>query len=562
MLRTAPLIDIRPDHLAIVRDILKKRVPQYPVWAFGSRAKWTAKEYSDLDLAVITDSPLSIEQSAALADDFLESELPWKVDAVDWSAISPSFRKVIEKEYVVIQEGKPSCVKGQDTEGTAPNALFQVARADWDWKRLADICRQGGGDIQTGPFGSQLHASDYVRIGVPSIMPQNISEDRVDSYGIARITPSDAERLSRYLVKPGDIVYSRRGDVERRALITERESGWLCGTGCLRVRFGEGIVDPVYASYFLSHPASREWVVRHAVGATMPNLNTSILGSLPFLLPPLPEQRAIAAVLGALDDKIEQNRRTARALERLARAIFRAWFVEFEPVKAKAEGATSFPSMPQDVFDALPTRFVDAEIGPVPDGWEVKALGEVVNLTMGQSPKSEFYNQHGEGLPFHQGVSDHGFRFPTRRVYCTIEGRLADAGDILLSVRAPVGRINVADVKMVLGRGLAGLRHRSGRQSFLLYQMQHLFSEDDTMGEGTIYKSVNKKYLNEIPLLGAPGVVEEAFELVAKPIDQMITSAINESHKLAEMRDYLLPKLLSGSVQFCDATNVPEDVAL
>ena len=174
----------------------------------------------------------------------------------------------------------------------AADALFQVARTGWDWEPLGDVCRRGGGDIQTGPFGSQLHASDYVAVGVPSIMPQNISQDRVDAEGIARITPSDAERLSRYLVRPGDIVYSRRGDVERRALITERENGWLCGTGCLRVRFGEGIVDPVYATYFLSHPASRAWVVRHAVGATMPNLNTSILGALPFLVPPTTEQRA------------------------------------------------------------------------------------------------------------------------------------------------------------------------------------------------------------------------------------------------------------------------------
>ena len=267
------------------------------------------------------------------------------------------------------------------------DALFQVAREDWKWEPLGSVCHRGGGDIQTGPFGSQLHASDYVAVGVPSIMPQNISHDRVDKKGIAHITPSDAKRLSRYLVKPGDIVYSRRGDIERRALITERESGWLCGTGCLRVRLGEGIVDPAYASYYLSHPASREWVVRHAVGATMPNLSSSILGALPFLLPPTTEQRAIASILAALDDKIEQNRRSARALGRLPRAIFRAWFLDFEPVKAKAAGAISFPTVPQAVFDALPARLVESEIGPVPEGWEVKALSSVCTLVSGGTPK-------------------------------------------------------------------------------------------------------------------------------------------------------------------------------
>ena len=141
--------------------------------------------------------------------------------------------------------------------------------------------------------------------------------------------------------------------------------------------FGDGIVDPLFASYFLSHPASREWVARHAVGATMPNLNTSILAALPFLLPPIDEQRAIAGVLGALDAKIEQNRRTAWA-------IFRTWFVDFEPVKAKAAGATAFPSMPQHVFDALPTRFVDSDIGPVPEGWEVGAIDDLAALSKTQ----------------------------------------------------------------------------------------------------------------------------------------------------------------------------------
>jgi type I restriction enzyme S subunit len=270
------------------------------------------------------------------------------------------------------------------------------------------------------------------------------------------------------------------------------------------------------------------------------------------------EQRAIAGVLGALDDKIEQNRRTARALERLARAIFRAWFVDFEPVKAKADGATAFPSMPQPIFDALPTRFVNSDIGAVPEGWEVKPLGEVVQLTMGQSPKSEFYNQKGKGLPFHQGVSDHSFRFPTRRVYCTVEGRIAEEGDILLSVRAPVGRINVADVRMVLGRGLAGMRHLSGRQSLLLYQMQHLFAEDDAVGDGTIYKSVNKKYLQAMPLLAASTDAEEAFERIARPMDKLISSVVLESRKLAELRDYLLPKLLSGAVRVKEAERALE----
>ena len=167
------------------------------------------------------------------------------------------------------------------------------------WKKttLGILCEESGGNIQTGPFGSQLHASDYVPVGIPSIMPQNIGDNRISVDGIARIKKEDAQRLSRYLVKPGDIIYSRRGDVERRALIRENEDGWLCGTGCLRVRFGEKVkIDSIFMSHYLGDPIIRSWIVQHAVGATMPNLNTSILSNVPVLLPTYAEQKAIAAV--------------------------------------------------------------------------------------------------------------------------------------------------------------------------------------------------------------------------------------------------------------------------
>ena len=200
-------------------------------------------------------------------------------------------------------------------------------------------------------------------------------------------------------------------------------------------------------------------------------------------------------------------------------------------------------------FDALPTRFVDSEIGPVPEGWEVKTISESILLTMGQSPPSEFYNESGEGLPFHQGVTDYGFRFPTHRVYCTTEGRIAEPEDVLLSVRAPVGRINVADRRLVLGRGLAGLRHRSDRQSFLRQQMSHVFAEEDAIGDGTIYKAVTKRFLEQMPLLLPSKQAQEAFENLARPLDDLIAVCEVESRKLAEIRNLLLPRLLSGQAR-------------
>jgi restriction endonuclease S subunit len=166
-------------------------------------------------------------------------------------------------------------------------------------------------------------------------MPQNIGDNRIVEDGIARITVEDAQRLNRYLVRAGDIVYSRRGDVERRALVRDHEDGRLCGTGSLRVRLGDRGADPRYTSYYLGHPGVRAWIVRYAHGATMPNLNTSILAACPFLEPPLPEQCAIAHILGTLDDKIELNRRMSETMEQIALTLFQLWFVDLEPVRVK-----------------------------------------------------------------------------------------------------------------------------------------------------------------------------------------------------------------------------------
>ena len=289
-----PAIDITAGQRRAILALLNRHLPDTTVWACGSRAKWTSRPDSDLDLVAFA-RPEQSARVAELREAFEESDLPFRVDLFVWDEVPESFRKRIEVEQVALVEREDRSTDGEQLFGFLPD--------DWEYTTLGIACDRGGGDIQTGPFGSQLHASDYVAMGIPSIMPQNIGDNRINVEGIARIGPDDANRLNRYLVREGDIVYSRRGDVKRRALVRSSEDGWLCGTGCLRVRFGENGVDPKYASYFLGHPSTREWIVRHAHGATMPNLNTSILSACPFVIPPKVEQRTIAHILGTLDDK-------------------------------------------------------------------------------------------------------------------------------------------------------------------------------------------------------------------------------------------------------------------
>ncbi|APR34332.1 restriction endonuclease subunit S [Paraburkholderia sp. SOS3] len=367
------------------------------------------------------------------------------------------------------------------------------------------------------------------------------------------VNSTDAERIA-CDIRRGDVFLTRTSETMDElgmSCVALRDVPFATFNGFskrLRPKPGSNIV-PEYAGYFFRGPQFRRDVTAMSSLSTRASLNNDMLSRLRISLPSMEVQAAIGNALKNLDDKVAHNRRITRLLDYFARAIFRAWFVDFEPVKIKAAGGNSFPSMPPSVFDALSTRLIDSEFGPVPEGWEAKPLNQVAHLTMGQSPSSEFYNLDGDGLPFHQGVSDYGFRFPTHRVYCTTDGRLAEPRDILLSVRAPVGRINVADRRLVLGRGLAGLRHRNAHQTFLFYQLAHVFAEEDAIGDGTIFKSVTKQFLSNMPFLVPTENIEKAFEDLVRPFDELVATKEAETCNLLILRDYLLPRLLNGNVR-------------
>ena len=439
--------------------------------------------------------------------------------------------------------------------------LFDNPPEEWNITTLGEVCSQGGGGIQTGPFGSQLHASDYVDEGIPSIMPANIGDNRISEEGIARITTEDADRLSKYLVQDGDIVYSRRGDVEKCALVRKHEDGWLCGTGCLRVRPGNGVVDPLFCSYVLSHPESREWISRHAVGATMPNLNTQILSEVPFLLPALPEQKAIAHILGTLDDKIELNRKSNETLEGIAKALFKSWFVDFDPVRAKAEGRLT--GLSDEICELFPNSFEESELGEIPSRWKVSTLGEENEIVMGQSPPGHTYNEEGIGLPFYQGRSDFGFRHPGERVYCSEPSRLAAEGSTLMSVRAPVGSINMASKTCCVGRGVASIKSEQGNHAYTYYLMDSIQDLFETYNsEGTVFGAINKKDLSAIEVVRTSKDLEQEFERFASQIDHRISLSLAESASLTALRDALLPRLISGELRVPDAEKMLEEVGI
>ena len=260
------------------------------------------------------------------------------------------------------------------------------------------------------------------------------------------------------------------------------------------------------------------------------NVNKSAFANIKVGVPPLPLQRKIAAILSSYDDLIENNNRRIKIMEEIARLTYHEWFVHF-----------AFPGHEN-------AKMIDSSLGKIPEGWGAKYLGDVCTITMGQSPRSEFYNSASEGLPFHQGVTYFGDHFPRDSVYCTVQNRIAEAGSVLFSVRTPVGRLNLADKKIVIGRGLAAIQHLQGYQVFTYQQLKEKFAEEDTMGGGTIFKSVTKDDMHKIPFLAPPVQILERFTEITTPLFRQIENLTKRNINLIRTHDLLLPRLIAGKV--------------
>ncbi|MBU1395221.1 MAG: restriction endonuclease subunit S [Gammaproteobacteria bacterium] len=375
------------------------------------------------------------------------------------------------------------------------------------------------------------------------------------SRGRSRHRPRDAAHLY-----GGPHPFIQTGDVKHAGLyITdytqtysdaglEQSKLWPAGTLCITIAaniadtailgidacFPDSVIgfkaDPHHADArfvkYLFDATIKRRAQQFSQGATQDNLSQEKLLSLEFNIPWVDEQTRIADMLSAYDDLIENNRRRMALLEESARLLYREWFVRLR-----------FPGHEH-------TRIIDG----VPVGWGRKSLGELANITMGQSPESKFYNETGEGLPFHQGVADFCDRFVKHRIYCSVQNRIAEAGDILCSVRAPVGRLNITMDKVVIGRGLAALRSKTGNQSLLFQQLRAHFFKEDLIGAGAIFASVTKKEFEAQKILNPTVPLTTAFEEVTSQIDEQLRVLTLQNQKLRTARDLLLPRLMSGEI--------------
>jgi len=456
--------------------------------------------------------------------------------------------------------------------------------SEWPLVTIENIQAKTKGAIAIGPFGSRMKSDCYVDVGIPVIRGTNLSGSSIFGGEFVYISEEKANSLGSCNVYKNDLVFPHRGSIGEVGIVTD-ENRYVISSSLMKLTCDTTKVSPKFIYYFFKSSQGKHELLKNASQVGTPGIGQplSSLKSIEFRNPPLEVQKKIEEIISSLDNKITLNRQLNQTLEQMAQALFKSWFVDFDPVIDSALAAgnripddlqdraerrqlqlakADHKPLPEKIHKLFPSEFELTEsLGWVPLRWEVSNVGECFDVTMGQSPPGSTYNEDGIGLPFFQGRTDFGFRYPTNRIYCTDPKRLGKKGHTLISVRAPVGDINIAVEDCCIGRGVASAIHKNGATSYTYYSMNQLSEHFKIFeGEGTVFGSINQKDFNAIPLLKKPEPLIKEFEKIAEKLDEKIRLCSESINVLSQLRDTLLPKLISGELRIPEAQTQLEAV--
>lgn len=382
--------------------------------------------------------------------------------------------------------------------------------AEWIECKISDI-----GTVVGGATPSTNKAENYAGGNIAWITPKDLStfSGRYIQHGERNITEIGLKSCSAHLLPKHTVLFSSRAPIGYVAIAANQ----VCTNQGFKSVIPNETTDPLFLFYLLKHNKSR--IESMGSGTTFKEVSGNIMKNIVVKVPTDKAiQRKISQILGALDDKIEKNEQINNNLEQQARAIYQQMFID------------------------------NASLD-----WTEGTLSDIADITMGQSPSGSSYNEDGNGTIFFQGRAEFSFRFPTIRLFTTEPKRMARANDTLMSVRAPVGDLNVAHTDCCIGRGLAAIHSKTNHQSFVLYTMFSLKKQLDAFnGEGTVFGSINKNSLNEMPLFIPSNEKIDEFEAIVAPMDATIRNNYDEICHLEQLRDSLLPKLMSGELDVSD----------
>jgi type I restriction enzyme S subunit len=408
-----------------------------------------------------------------------------------------------------------------------------------EWKRmtLGSIATKDDYGLVDGPFGSNLPASLYTNDGIPVIRGSNLTlgTGRFRDKEFVFVSRDTAKRLKRSMCKPLDIVFTKKGTLGQTGLVPDRGGydQYLLSSNQMKLTVDRSVADPLFVYYFVSSPASIAKIIRDSEATGVPKTNVTYIREFPITLPPIEEQRAIAHILGTLDDKIELNRRMNETLEAMARALFKSWFVDFDPVRAKGRDT----GLPKEVTDLFPASFEDTELGEVPKGWVVHKLGELFELEYGKALKAE--NRCKGRIPVYGSNGQVGWH----------DERLVEGPGIVVGRKGNPGVVVwvPTDFFVIDTAFYVAPKAAWGHLHFLFHALQT--HDLAALGADSAVPGLNRNlaYMN-IQVL-PPQKLIERFESYASAIMARIYNNDEQSRTLAAQRDALLPKLLSGEIR-------------
>lgn len=374
-------------------------------------------------------------------------------------------------------------------------------------------------DIQTGPFGSQLHKEDYVETGTPIVTVEHLGNRVFTEQNLPRVSDSDKARLIKYTLSTGDIVFSRVGSVDRCSYVDKSHDGWMFSGRCLRVRPTE-LVDSLYLYYYFCLEETKQFVRNIAVGATMPSINTKLLGEVEIALPDLNNQKRIAAVLSSLDDKIENNQKLNDNLLDQMQALYKSWFVDFLP------------------FD-----------GVRPESWTKTDIYSLANIIYGAPFASKQFNTAGEGKPIIRirDLKDQQFATYTTEVHP--KGYLLQPGDIVVGMDGEFRPYIWGNDEAWLNQRVCVFENkRPNGKAFLYFTIKPLLYSIEQTQVATTVIHIGKKDYDAFEITLPDTTTLGNFDALTSPMIMQIVSNSFENKRLSSMRDALLPKLMSGEI--------------
>ena len=554
-----PAIDVTAAERRTVLALLERYLPNTTVWAYGSRVKWTSRPESDLDLVAFARPEQSV-RVAELREAFEESDLPFAVDLFVWDEVSEGFRKHVEAEYLVLAEGALDCTKRTDCSTETAPAIERAKRnRGWrrGWKEWTVRELMESGSLEIGD-GYRAKNSELSKSGLPFARAGNI-RNGFQFDGADGFPTENLDRVKNKASLPGDVVFTSKGTVGRFAFVRKDTPRFVYSPQlCFWRSLDTELIDPRFLFFWM---AGREFFeqFKEVSGQTDMAEFVSLRDqrNMRITLPPVGEQRAIAHILGTLDDKIELNRRMNETLEAMARALFRSWFVDFDPVRAKMEGRD--PGLPKDIADLFPDRLVDSAVGRVPAGWNVGVLDDAVELFNGGTPRTSVARFWDGDIPWYtakDAPAPHDvFVLETERTITRagVDGSatiVLPSRTTVITARGTVGRLACLGRAMAMNQTCYGIRGAGGYRDFFVYWLVRTMVEElRTRTHGTIFDTITRQTFTIVDLVLPPVSVASAFESDITPIMDRLLTNLYQTGSVAALRDALLPRLVSGELR-------------